>query len=211
MRVVSPFPDSGWPALFAWIKHEIQARVLDDYAPIDIDSFVELMRQSGYRSWAVERDGEIGGFVSFQSTNARAGTCWFIFRPRFLSDAPAALSAVLQDLFAGECRRVVFLPFVDNGWAVRILKDLGAVLEGTLRGSTLRAGVPANQFVMALLSSEVKYHAGILGPIGDCGSKRARELSGQPQTEGGRNAGSGVQHDAQQQCVEHAQPTPCPA
>lgn len=177
--------------MFSWIKHEIDGKrrrasgepmqVLDDYAPTDIDSFVELMRGSGYRAWGVEVDGDVVGFASFSLTNQRAGICWFLFRPRFLSIAPEAISGVLAELFAGgKIERVAFLPFTDNGWSQALLKRLGAVREGTLRDSTLRGGKPASQAVLAILKTEVKY-ASIPSAVGDCGSERVGKLPGQPE------------------------------
>lgn len=158
-------------------------QVLDDYAPTDIDSFVELMRGSGYRAWGVEVDGDIVGFASFSLTNPRAGICWFLFRPRFLSIAAEAISGVLAELFSGpEVERVVFLPFTDNGWSQGLLKRLGATREGTLRDSTLRGGKPASQAVLAILKSEVKC-ASISSAVGDYGSERVGQLSGQPEAD----------------------------
>lgn len=205
MRLLSPFPEASYPSLFGWIRHEVVARMLDDYAPTEIGTFVEMMRSGGggYRSWAVEHAGEIGGFVSWQPTNPRSGLCWFIFRPKFLFAARWALDEATQELFSGgEVERVSFLPFADQGWAIRLLKDLGAVREGTLRDSTMRGGKPANQAVFAILKSEVESYAKAKVSAGDAvlcavgadgqhsaagggpgadGRKRTGELAGQSQ------------------------------
>lgn len=193
IEVSEPFPENLLPRLFTWLKHLIRAPLLDDYAPKDVASFVSLMRTGGYRSWGVEVDGQVGGFISYQPRNDIGGTCWFVFRPECQRHAADAVRIVLRQLFVeGDVRRVQFLlmqrspKFQDSPSVTGVIRRLGGRREGVMRGSTMRGGELMDEVVWAIsrpdfFKSSGGSNASISdsGGDGDCGSHR--QCASEPQ------------------------------
>ena len=66
VEIVEPFPPHAVPRIWSWTQ-EFRNRVADDWSPSTLDDFVgdwESKSAAGRRTWAVLRDGELGGMVN---------------------------------------------------------------------------------------------------------------------------------------------------
>lgn len=144
IRVESPFPLAAVPRVWTWIQ-QFRSRVADDFAPDSMEAFVELWERktaAGQRSWAVYRDGELGGLVTFEAWSPVCGTTHAIFRKDFWGHATTvpALEAAYAEIFASGVERLLSFAFRDNSNLIHMAKVLGGVKEGTHPKMTKRNG-----------------------------------------------------------------------
>ncbi len=84
MTVSSPFPPHAWPLVWQWIQG-FRDRVADDFGPQTIDEFVAAMlaRVVPEESFAVYRDGELGGLIWLQRLSPVLAHSHMVFRRSF--------------------------------------------------------------------------------------------------------------------------------
>lgn len=138
------------------------------------------MAAANEKTWAVYRDGELGGIVSFQALTPWLGTAHCLFKKNlwgFETTIPA-LRTVAEEIFATGIWKLTVMPFRDNLQIKGVLKRLGAECEGTLREHTVREGKPVDvllygltrrKFEDAIRSSSADNRGSDRGRSVDCG------------------------------------------
>lgn len=179
IRTESPFPEYAWPRVWSWIE-TFRHRVADDFGPKTLEEFVEQrMAATHEKTWAVYRDGELGGIVSFQALTPWLGTAHCLFKKNlwgFETTIPA-LRAVAEEIFATGIWKLTVMPFRDNLQIKGVLKRLGAECEGTLREHTVREGKPVDVLLYGL--TRKRFEDAIRSSSTDnCVSDRGRSLGG---------------------------------
>lgn len=138
---------------------EFRARVADDFAPATLDAFVRQWRARqavGQRSWAVLRNGELGGLVTFQAENTHCGVTHCLFKKTFWGHETTlpALRLVYASIFAEGYHKVASLAFADNVQILHMARRLGGDREGTLREHTMRGGAPVDMMIIGLTRTQ---------------------------------------------------------
>jgi len=159
IRVESPFPEYAVPRIWIWTE-QFRRRVADDFGPKTLDEFVadwQASRDRGRRTWAVYRDGELGGLVTFDPWSPMVGTTHCLFARRFWGHETTlpALRAAYQQIFdVTGVQKLLSFAFADNRQLGVIAHRLGARTEGVLRQQTMRGGKPVDMVLFGLLREE---------------------------------------------------------
>jgi len=158
VTVESPFPEYAVPRVWRWIQ-EFRNRVADDYAPRDVAGFMAdwRARQAQERTWAVFRDYELGGLVSFQQLSPVLGTSHCLFKKTFWGwqTTVPALELIYREIFEhSTTQKITAAVFRDNASIVGLARRLGAKTEGVLRSHTLRGGRLVDMVVLGLLKDD---------------------------------------------------------
>jgi RimJ/RimL family protein N-acetyltransferase len=180
LEVVSPFPTYAVPRLWGWIQ-EFHHRVCDDFAVKTVEGYVtewETALQRGRQSWAVYRDGELGGAITATRLSPMLADIHTVFAKRFWGHATTlvALRQVCEGLFAEGATKIVSLAYKDNRSVIGIWRALGGTIEGTLEAQTMRAGKPADMIVLGL--SKERFDAASSTPVGRKPSRQAMAAEG---------------------------------
>jgi len=156
LRVDTPFPDFSLPRVWYWLQ-EFRSRVADDFAPQTMAEFIEQWRsRPEQRSWAVSRDGELGGLVTFQPENTVTGVTHCLFKKSFWGHETTvpALRLVYGQIFSEGFNKVCSLAFRDNVQILHLARVLGGDKEGVLREHTLRGGKPVDMMIIGLTRAQ---------------------------------------------------------
>lgn len=183
IEVVSPFPLESLPRVWMWIE-SFRSRVADDYGPQTLDAFVKQSIESvdSMTTWAVYRDGELGGMVSFQKWSPVLGTCHCLFKREMWGrkTTQPALEQIAREIFATGIGKISMCVFADNKAILSLLKSLGAVNEGHYRQHTMRGGKLVDMTAIALFregfenansSSSSRDRGSVIDPGRDLGGK----------------------------------------
>jgi len=161
IEVVTPFPDHAVPRVWSWIQ-TFRDRVADDFAPATLEQFVaEWIERAGERRWAVYRDGELGGMVSFQEWSPICGTSHILFKREFWGTGTSvpAIRRIYDGLFQGGIEKILLYAFRDNDTIRSLAKGrLGAQTEGVLRNQTRRGGRLVDMVALGITKEDF-YHA----------------------------------------------------
>lgn len=155
VEVSSPFPVFALPRAWAWMQ-EFRSRVCDDFSPQDLAEFMaqwDAQERNPERvTFAVERDGEIGGLVTVTRLSPVLADIHLIFKREFWGHetTATALRIVLHEVFQRGIRKVTSLAFRDNHALIGLACKLGAVKEGVLREQTMRGGKPVDMVIVGL-------------------------------------------------------------
>jgi len=154
---IGPFPLSAAPRVWLWMN-DFRWRVADDFGPQTLEEFVEqcMLRSRTEQQWAVYRDGEICGFITFEPVNPVSGQAHCLFRKDFWGrgTTETALRMVAREIFSGGVKKISMTIFSDNKAIKALLLKLGARQEGLLRQQTVRGGKPVDMVVLGLLAEE---------------------------------------------------------
>lgn len=158
ISVQSPFPLHAVPRIWAWIQ-DFRWRVSDDFGPASEEEFVRtwLDRLEVQRSWAVYRDGELGGVVTASQETPIVATAHCLFAKRFWgheTTLPAlrlAFGEIYRDFGVS---KIASLAFEDNKQLLCLVRLLGGEKEGVLRKHTLRKGELVNMIAIGVLRSD---------------------------------------------------------
>lgn len=182
IEVVSPFPMQSLPRVWGWIQ-SFRNRVVDDFSPKTLDAFVEksLADAAALTTWAVYRDGELGGMVSFERWTPVLGTCHCLFKREMWGRKTTlpALRQIAGEIFGTGVSKISMCVFSDNKAIIALVKDLGAVTEGHYRKHTLRGGQLVDMTAIALFKDEFEN-----ANISDCSGSR-RDLLADRRSPGG--------------------------
>jgi len=150
VTIESPFPEYAIPRVWVWLE-EFRHRVLDDSAPRSLDEFVSVWKAEPKETWAVYRDGEIGGLVEFRPLSKVAGEARCFFKRTFWtqSTTETALRKVYAEIFSRGYLKICNTVFRDNHPLISLLRSIGATREGVLERHTLRQGKPADLVLLA--------------------------------------------------------------
>lgn len=159
IEVISPFPLEALPRVWGWIS-TFRNRVADDYGPKDLGEFIDksMSEIPSMTTWAVYRDGELGGMVTFQKWSPILGTCHCLFKKEMWGRKTTfpALEQIARQLFATGIKKISMCVFSDNKAIIALLKDLGGVTEGRYRQHTLRNGELVDMTTIALFEEGFK-------------------------------------------------------
>lgn len=162
IEVVSPFPLESLPRVWMWIQ-SFKNRVADDYGPKTLDQFVEksMSEIPSMITWAVYRDGELGGMVTFQRWSPVLGTCHCLFKKEMWGRKTTlpALQEIAQEIFDSGVHKISMCVFSDNKAIIALLKDLGGVTEGHYRQHTVRGGKLVDMTLIALFEEGFNHAA----------------------------------------------------
>lgn len=183
IKVRSPFPPEAVPRIWIWMR-QFWRRVSDDFGPKTLAEFVAQWEATQQQTWAVYRDGELGGMASFTPWSPIVGTLHTVFKRAFWgrSTTETALRMVVDQIFGQGYEKILCLPFEDNHAIIALAKRIGFRREGVLRAQTRRDGKPVNLVAIGLTREE--YYA---GSSGDSGADRSRDGSrrtGEPAEDG---------------------------
>jgi RimJ/RimL family protein N-acetyltransferase len=174
IEVISPFPQQSLPRVWQWIE-SFRNRVVDDYSPQTLDAFVRksIEDQGTLQTWAVYRDGELGGMVSFEKWTEHLGTAHCLFKREMWGRKTTrpALEQILQQIFAGSTRKLCMNVFSDNQAIIALVKELGAVTEAHYSEHTKRNGKLVAMTGLALFKKGFEQHAGASDSSRDRGRK----------------------------------------
>lgn len=152
VEIVSPFPMSDAPRIWAW-SEAFRAKVSDDFSPKTLPEFLEHFRQTAEvaTTWAVYRDGELGGMISYQQASPVVGTAHCVFKKAFWGEATTrvAIQSAVAQMFQ-RCEKLSLPVLAGNLAIISLLKKMGASKEGVLRAQTRRDGKPVDMVMMAL-------------------------------------------------------------
>ncbi len=154
VSIESPFPVYALPRVWAWAE-ESRRQVADDFAPKSLDEFLahwDSQALAGQRSWAVRRDGELGGVVTSTRFNPVAADAHCIFKRSFWGYATTgeALRQVFEEMFEEGVLKIATVAFSDNAAIIGLTGRLGFRREGTLERQTLRDGKLVDQVILGL-------------------------------------------------------------
>ena len=157
IRVSEPFPEHALPRVWVW-ANELRDRVADDFAPKDLDTFMELWFErmaAGARSWAVSKGNEIGGVIIVEPQTPIVATTHCIFKRTFWGTATTlpALAHVYREVFE-KYHKILSFCFADNSQILGLARKLGAEKEGVLREQNLRNGKFVDMMAIGLLKQD---------------------------------------------------------
>jgi RimJ/RimL family protein N-acetyltransferase len=136
-----------------------RARVSDDFSPKTIEEFIPFFLRATEQqtTWAVYRDGELGGMISFQQISPLVGTAHCVFKKSFWGHNTTipALEPAIAEMFQ-TVRKLSLYVMEGNKSMISLLKKLGATNEGVLRAHTTRDGKPINVVMMALFPKVIE-------------------------------------------------------
>lgn len=154
IAVHSPFPEHALPRLWKW-QEPFRDRVNDDFEPSTPESFVAVWqrRVRTAPSWAISRDGELGGIVTFEKWSTIAGVLLHLFKPEFWDQqySVPAMAMLFEQLRAEGVEKVSMLFFQDAARSIGIAKAMGGKREGVLEHHTKRHGKPAAKVAMGFV------------------------------------------------------------
>lgn len=156
VEIHSPFPTAEIPRIWGWIE-PFRWRVSDDFSPKTLTEFITFYRAQAERAktWAVYRDGELGGAITYEQVSPIVGTAHCVFKKSFWGRKTTipALQAAIGQMF--ECCTKLSLPVMDGNKAMlSLLRELGASKEGALEKHTLRDGKPVDLVLLALFKEK---------------------------------------------------------
>lgn len=127
--------------------------MFDDGSLPTFEAFVEDWRQQeqrGRRSWAVMKDGEIGGCLISTQLSPVAADLHLIFKKSFWGRATTrtALRLVCEEVFLAGVDRIESTAPADSRALLALTKGIGATSEPV--GQNSRRGKPLNMMALVL-------------------------------------------------------------
>jgi RimJ/RimL family protein N-acetyltransferase len=154
----SPFPVEDVPRIWEWIE-PFRWRVSDDYSPKTLAEFVVYFRglSARCRTWAVYRNRELGGLITYEALSPIVGTAHCTFKKSFWGSKTTvpALEQAIAEMLAESPK--LSLPVMQGNKAmIALLARMGATQEGVLRKHTMREGRPIDVVMMAIFRPEAE-------------------------------------------------------
>ncbi|HEX8186526.1 MAG TPA: GNAT family protein [Blastocatellia bacterium] len=159
IEAIAPFPDEALPLLWLWME-EFRTSVADDFSAQTPHEFIaeqrELAQTRGTITYGIYRDLELGGFVQVIITSPVACQAHCVFKREFFGHQTTvpALNEVARQLFDAGIERITMTPLASNNAIKSLIKAIGAVEEGRLRGATRQNGEPVDLLIFGLLKSD---------------------------------------------------------
>ena len=158
-ELISPFPEEDLPALWVWFQ---PYKYKTEYAEMSERQFVEAKRVQEGITWAVRREGELGGYLEYEPEGEYVGFMSLLCKTQFFrffrqqTIIPAlreAITSVFNDPVLP--RIVLFRPISSNQGMIRLLRSIGAKEAGWMEAN----GIPERR-VMAIGSGDWKAQRG---------------------------------------------------
>jgi RimJ/RimL family protein N-acetyltransferase len=158
--VIRPYPLHDVRDAWEWLQ-EFPQNNFDDFGPKSRTEFrEELIERSrrGEKIWIAYVNHEPAGIIGYAPMNTYCGSFHGIcFAKKWHGKgvAKAAVSKVIDEIFAGGQQKISASFFADNERVAYFLYQLGFKYEGTLLAQTLRGGKPVDMVMTALFKEEV--------------------------------------------------------
>ena len=157
IELTTPFPFESLPRVWRWIE-PFRAKVADDFSPRDEHQFIAHMveKWEGQKTWAIYRDSELGGLITFEKLSPWLGTAHLLLKPDFQGKGislPVCKQAIAA-MFEEGVGKLEFYPLAGNLAVGSLIVNLGAQREGRLRAHTVCDGKPTDVCVYGLLKEE---------------------------------------------------------
>lgn len=151
--IVSPFPESHVPKMWAWMQ-DFTKQMVDDYSPHSLDELATKNKKDlehGAKTYAVMVDEKPCGAVWGEHLGDNMYLGHLVFDRDNLDsrDKLDMARAVLRHFFHDGARKICWQMFADNRAFRIFLKKLGAAEEGCFRQATRRNGELVDVIVMA--------------------------------------------------------------
>jgi len=156
IETIRPFPLSAVPRVWNWMQ-SLRTKLCDDYAPQSLDEFLAHWERQTCDTWGVLRDGELGGYVSFEKLTPVVGTAHILFKRSFWgfrTTIPALELVYAQAFERSGVSKILSLVFRDNHAIRALARHVGAREEGIFRNHTMRNGKPVDMVAIGLLKGE---------------------------------------------------------
>lgn len=151
IELVTPFPPREYPSIFSWIG-SFRDKLAIDEAPDDIVEFVELQRarELDHQTWGVLKNGELGGFISFEPVNVEIGKVQAIFKKSFWGHATTkpALNQALAQIFDSQAQDTIFFEPLERNHGIRFLVQAVGAKEIGIRKDQEGGGNDRAVFVL---------------------------------------------------------------
>lgn len=161
MTVSSPFPHYALPRVWGWIG-ESRRQTQDDFSVDTLNAFVgewEAADAAGRSTWAVWRDGELGGAVTSRRINPACADAHCIFKRSFWGHETTAqaLQLVFKEVFADGVLKITAWAYYDNHALLGLVRKLGFQKEGVLRKQTRRKGEMIDVVLIGLTKEDFRF------------------------------------------------------
>lgn len=150
-----PFPEFAWPLAWEWLD-KARAQALDDFGPSTPDEFVEYSRRAYARTWGIWKDDLLSGAVAIGQDTPAVATVHILLSVRLWGIPREDLRKVGALLFESQPRlqRIqAFIP-VWNRLAIAMARRMGGIVEGIMRGATVRGGKPHDVVLLGVTREE---------------------------------------------------------
>jgi [ribosomal protein S5]-alanine N-acetyltransferase len=142
------------------VARQLRDRFPHPYTRAHAVAFIQYAVEESASNLAIEVDGEAAGAIGFipgrdiERYSAEIGY-WLGRKYWGRGIATDALRTLTEHLFReGDVLRLFALPFADNAASARVLEKAGYVCEGRLRSSSVKGGVPRDQWMYARVNAE---------------------------------------------------------
>lgn len=146
------------------VARNLRDRFPHPYTRADALAFIRQVTSADrHTTLAIEVDGQAAGGIGFVSgtdvERFSAEIGYWLGEPYWgRGIATEALTLVTAHAFrAFNLLRLFALPFADNAASVRVLEKAGYVLEGRLKSSSVKFGMPRDQFIYARTSEHWRF------------------------------------------------------
>jgi RimJ/RimL family protein N-acetyltransferase len=138
---------------------------MGDGMPQDQASYVEhQMRRTGWRTFGVWRDAELGGVVMFEPACDGVWSIHIILKPAFFGSGARAAGLGIERMFALGARKIISVILASNRLFVKGMGlRLGFVPEGCLRQHVMAQAKPADVLLFGLLKGD--WHGADIGVV----------------------------------------------
>ena len=152
--IMSPFPLYAVPRIYLWMRQNWD-KVADDSTPADVNAFVEdwLRRErGGQKSWAVLKDGELGGVITSERISDIVADLHCTFRREFWGrgNTVPALALACAEIFGSAVEKITSLVYPDNRAMIGMAIANGAIKEGHLHRQVRKNGELVDLLLLGL-------------------------------------------------------------
>ena len=153
IEITYPFPFERFAEVWEWMQ-PFFASVADDFSPVTAEQFlaIEESRKDQVVTFAIWRDGELGGCVWAYPVSPILVDCHCVFKKSFFGHRTTlpALEQVKELLFNEGVEKIQMQVFAHNNAVRSLIRKLGGVEEGRLRAHTRQQGSPIDVIVYGL-------------------------------------------------------------
>lgn len=155
MIELRPWDESDWPIAWVWLDAAWDA-ISDDYAPRDVDSFVDIKQRQGAVNVGVWRDDELCGLLILAPVSPTLAMGHCVFRRRALrpGETVEVLGMAQRVAWSWGYRKIWAMVYPTNRAMIRLLETVGAHYEGMLLSQTQKDGRMVDMLSYALLRED---------------------------------------------------------
>jgi RimJ/RimL family protein N-acetyltransferase len=155
IEIREPFPDWAWALAWGWVeKRRIQ--IADDFFPLTLGAFVETSVGTYARTFGLWKDNSLSGAIAFRQDSPCVATAHILLSKRLWGIAASDLREAARMMFESQPVLIRIQAFVPawNRLGIALALRIGGTVEGTMRGATMRRGLPADAVVVGITRGE---------------------------------------------------------